>query len=407
MNETRIPGPRSAEDPSAETESRAITIDMYTWGDPWDPATFSHIPQEVWDEFDRLNVAGNAYDMLPLSNSVVRHIPYYHLLAQLPYVRFEDGELHYTRYFDPRFRSSIERSVGQLYRDNPTPDAVVMMPWGYPNFGDTPYFVYKDMTLRDALSYRSDVNFDWFDGYPDSVLRNRVSAEENVYRDAAGAFVASDWMANTMIESYGVDPDRVHTIGIAHRYAIRDVGEETVNARFDDPEILFVGLDGSRKGLDLLVDAYEQLDDGTKLTVVTDVDDLSGSIADFCRAEPQVELHDTLPADRLTELYGRASVFVMPSRFEPWGKVFSEAMSFGLPVIGADRCAMPEFIDDGHNGYVTPLDPSVIADRIERVHTDRDAYAAMSRNATDVAEWYTAESVVGRMVDAIRGTVHA
>ena len=44
--------------------------------------------------------------------------------------------------------------------------------------------------------------------------------------------------------------------------------------------------------------------------------------------------------------------FVMPSRFEAYGLVFPEALIFGLPCIGKNICAVPEFIQDGENGKV-------------------------------------------------------
>ena len=46
----------------------------------------------------------------------------------------------------------------------------------------------------------------------------------------------------------------------------------------------------------------------------------------------------------------------MPSRHDAYGLVFVEALCFGLPCIGKNICAMPEFIQHGKNGYLLEQD---------------------------------------------------
>lgn len=51
--------------------------------------------------------------------------------------------------------------------------------------------------------------------------------------------------------------------------------------------------------------------------------------------------------------YRGADVFVLPSRYEALGLVTTEAMSFGLPVVGfADCPGTNELIEDGNSGYL-------------------------------------------------------
>lgn len=53
--------------------------------------------------------------------------------------------------------------------------------------------------------------------------------------------------------------------------------------------------------------------------------------------------------------YRNADVFVLSSRFEAFGLVTAEAMSYGLPVVGfADCPGTNELIDDGHTGLLVP-----------------------------------------------------
>jgi glycosyltransferase involved in cell wall biosynthesis len=49
----------------------------------------------------------------------------------------------------------------------------------------------------------------------------------------------------------------------------------------------------------------------------------------------------------------QCSVFVMPSRVEPWGVVLHEFAAAGFPVICSDAVGASEvFIKEGENGYI-------------------------------------------------------
>lgn len=49
-------------------------------------------------------------------------------------------------------------------------------------------------------------------------------------------------------------------------------------------------------------------------------------------------------------------VFCMPSKFEAYGLVFPEALSFGLPCIGRNAFEMPYFIEEGITGELLKTD---------------------------------------------------
>jgi 1,2-diacylglycerol 3-alpha-glucosyltransferase len=66
-----------------------------------------------------------------------------------------------------------------------------------------------------------------------------------------------------------------------------------------------------------------------------------------------IELRDWVGYRELPELYSRASCFVLPSNFEPWGLVVNEAMAAGLPIILSDQAgAAPDLLDAGRNGWL-------------------------------------------------------
>jgi glycosyltransferase involved in cell wall biosynthesis len=108
-------------------------------------------------------------------------------------------------------------------------------------------------------------------------------------------------------------------------------------------------------------------------------------------------------AAALADAYASADVFVLPTRFEPFGIAFVEAMHFGLPCIGPHSWAVPEIIADGETGFTVPVDNvDALTDRLIRLLGDRALAASMGKAAQERAQrLFTWPHVVGRMTDAM------
>ena len=96
-------------------------------------------------------------------------------------------------------------------------------------------------------------------------------------------------------------------------------------------------------------------------------------------------------------LRGR-DMFAMPSLYEPFGVVFLEAMAYGLPVRGSDRCAMPEIIEDGVTGHVVDaVDIGTLAQRLLEPRRAGAARAFGEAGHRRFLERYTWDAVAARM----------
>src|SRR6185295_10842852 len=94
---------------------------------------------------------------------------------------------------------------------------------------------------------------------------------------------------------------------------------------------------------------------------------LAGTLAEGNTRE-HVQLLGHVAWQQLAEWYRRATVFVMPSRYETFGISVVEAMAFGVPVVATNVGGLPELIDDGVTGLlVPPRDPDALADAINRL----------------------------------------
>ena len=89
-----------------------------------------------------------------------------------------------------------------------------------------------------------------------------------------------------------------------------------------------------------------------------------------------VAFHGRLPREEIDEFYRAADVFVFPSYREPGGIVVQEAMSFGLPLVVADRGGPAESVDDRCGFRIQPENPeqfaAAIADAVQRLVEDED-----------------------------------
>lgn len=75
--------------------------------------------------------------------------------------------------------------------------------------------------------------------------------------------------------------------------------------------------------------------------------------------------------DHLRELYRHASVFLNTTLWSSCPFSLLEAMSVGCPIVTTATTSLPEFIEDGVNGFITN-DPRTMKERLEELIKDQD-----------------------------------
>jgi starch synthase len=233
-----------------------------------------------------------------------------------------------------------------------------------------PYVVYTDNTM--ALTQRMYPAWAPLSaGRAESWMR----FEAQVCRSAQAVFTFSEFARRSVIDDYGDSPEHVTSIGAGANQWLEHVGEKD----YTRPRALFVGIDFERKGGPTLLEAWRgvraRLPDA-ELIIAGPHPSAEG------RSAPGVEWAGWVDRSALAELYRSASVFVLPSTFDPCPNVFREAMGYGLPCIGTDCCAVPEIVDDGETGRVVPVrDPDALAAALIELLSDPARAATMGRAA--------------------------
>lgn len=143
-------------------------------------------------------------------------------------------------------------------------------------------------------------------------------------------------------------------------------------------QILYVGRIEARKGVKLIVDAFEQTISqrapNTRLLLVgphsywdAQPSGYFRTLADRCAANPKIELRaPTYQDEELADVYRRATVSVVPSTFpEALGLTSLEAQASGVPVVVSDAGGLPETVSPGESGLVFANgDPSQLAEAV-------------------------------------------
>lgn len=65
-----------------------------------------------------------------------------------------------------------------------------------------------------------------------------------------------------------------------------------------------------------------------------------------------VRFFSSVPNKELKEYYLSSDAFILASKFEGWGAVATEAMSFGLPIVVSDGCASSCIVKENSHGFV-------------------------------------------------------
>lgn len=161
-----------------------------------------------------------------------------------------------------------------------------------------------------------------------------------------------------------------------------------------DAYLMFVGALQRHKGEDVLIEAYEGIEDPPPLVLIT----ITGprTPADFPRG---VIVLKNLPHSAVMAAWKRSLVGVVPSTWpEPCATVVLEAMAAGRPVIASRIGGNPEMIDHGRTGFlVPPGDPLALRRAIEQVISDSGLRRQMSQEARRKVVDFQASTVVPRV----------
>ena len=199
----------------------------------------------------------------------------------------------------------------------------------------------------------------------------------------------------------------VHVISnpIDLKYFSIDKTKESLRKKFrlNEPTIIHFGRLSYEKSADLVLKAFaEILNSGidARLIIIGDGPE-RGKLETFSKKlniEKSVEFTGTLRDNDLTERIAAGDFFVSASTIETQGLVFLEAMALGLPVIGVNAGGVPEYVDNGKNGFIVePGNVRAIAEAMKKFIEHPELRDSFGQNAKECVKKYDAEIIVGEI----------
>lgn len=150
----------------------------------------------------------------------------------------------------------------------------------------------------------------------------------------------------------------------------------------DGGRIVFVGRPEPRKGLPVLLRAFERLPDGATL-------DLVGVAPDELAPHERVRAHGRVSDDERVRLLGRADVLVAPSLGgESFGLVLVEGMAAGLPVVATRIPGYAAVLPETAGRLVPPGDEAALAGALDELLGDAELRARLGEAGRREASRY-------------------
>ena len=167
-------------------------------------------------------------------------------------------------------------------------------------------------------------------------------------------------------------------------------------------KFLYCGQLIERKGVDILLEAFSRVAleyADVHLTLVGE-GPLRSRLASELPSDLRSQVHFAgfHPPRELPTLFGKADVFVLPSRHDGWGVVVNQALAAGLPVICTSAVgAAADLVRHGENGFVVdPGDVTTLHQALAKFASDRELVSTFGQKSRELAGNWSLECGVER-----------
>lgn len=358
--------------------------------------TWSHTPLSfLWALQHRTDV--RILD-LPMHAGSVRQL--YH---QMLFAKLHHGRIVSTWRFSSGIRKAQQRALQQAVGSGIGMDAVLSM-FEY-GIVPLPQFIYQDYSFHHMLrDYKTRGRFpELFDIYRYQAIEKCAAHQQLTFNSAAGILSMSEWHRRELIDMQVVPEEKIVSVGAGLHIPVLPPTEDRFQEANSNRQrkVLFIGRLFYVKAGDVVVKAVQHLinnaDYQVKLVIAGPRKwPLAGSVPKW------VEFLGDASHHRLREELKDTDVLALPSRFEAYGIAVLEALAAGVPVVGRNDFAMPEFVVPGVNGnLVNSDDPLELAEKLDRTMNSSAIRIETARRARMVSEHYSWERVANDTMNFI------
>lgn len=244
----------------------------------------------------------------------------------------------------------------------------------------------------------------------------RIAIEQKIMTKAHAVVVICETSRIQILEHYIVDFEKIHVIYPGIDTQNFNTKKNNVDKRLNllQNSVLTVSRLVPAKGIDRLIEALSLIKNkidfhlyiGAELGESKSQEELETrenlqTLIKRYKMTKMVTFIGHVPHDSVLPAYYRhASVFVLASRYEPFGLTTLEAMACGAPPIVSHVAGSKEVIVDGLNGFIVDSgNRKALADTIHKLLKDSKLQTKIAQNAAfTVQEHYSWDKIVEKFI---------
>lgn len=174
--------------------------------------------------------------------------------------------------------------------------------------------------------------------------------------------------------------------------------ETEKKAELINKKIIAVGRLTDQKGFDMLIDVFDMVRSKMpdwELNIFGEGEDFSAleSKIKSKKAEHCINLRGSVK--NISKKYFESSIFALSSRWESFGLVVIEAMSYGLPVVAFDCDGPKNIIADGENGFLIPkFDLRLFSEKLLCLMQSSELRSKLGSQASESSVEYQEKNII-------------
>jgi glycosyltransferase involved in cell wall biosynthesis len=265
-----------------------------------------------------------------------------------------------------------------------------------------PIVFWADATFENLLNF-----YPQFTGLCDESIRQGHLMEKQALQRCRLAIYSSEWGAQTAINYYNADPDKVKVVPFGANIEISKTIEEVKHLIECRPrnkcKLLFLGVDWFRKGGNVALEVATELNYiglDTELTVVGCQPVMEEPLPDFVKFLGFISKSTHEGRDKINHLIEESHFLILPSIADCTPIVFCEANSLGVPCISRKVGGVSTIIKDNLNGKLFNVEADITeyCDYIYQLFTNYSDYVDLATSSFQEYELRLNWSVAGKRI---------
>lgn len=214
----------------------------------------------------------------------------------------------------------------------------------------------KLIYLSDA-TFHLMINYYWKLSNHDVKIGNEK--EKNTCEKANAIIVASEWAKRDLINYYKIPENKIFVLQFGANLPYIDKVKKNLDS--NEIQLLLCGVDWKRKGVDKAIETVNILNNSkTQYKFILNIigfnkEDITKEYPGYIHFVGKFNKNNINELNIMENYYKTADIFILPTKAECAGIVFSEASMYSLPIITHDTGGVSSYVENNVNGKLLPL----------------------------------------------------